>query len=111
MVLDPLPLGDFYPSGLYAPDRLTLTDINPTEVASIAHRYSAIAYGVNFSRCLYRTRRGFLGSGPEDVRRSDVVVVLLGGAVPFVLRPVGPGYVLIGDTYIHGVIDGEVVRD
>jgi hypothetical protein len=40
---------------------------------------------------------------------GDLVVVLFGGRVPFVLRQQGKRYTLIGECYIHDVMDGEAI--
>ncbi|KAK8040034.1 hypothetical protein PG993_008445 [Apiospora rasikravindrae] len=108
-----VPPGDFYPPGLYAAERPTLIDFDDQAVAEMSLRYSIMAYTYNMSRCLYRTRRGYLGTGPNAVQRGDIVCVFMGGAVPFILRPrqKGNGYTLIGDAYVHGIMDGELVRD
>ncbi|KAK7949236.1 uncharacterized protein PG986_010122 [Apiospora aurea] len=108
-----VPPGDFYPPGLYAAERPTLIDSDAQQVAEMSVRYSIMTYTYNMGRCLYRTRRGYLGTGPAAVQRGDVVCVFMGGAVPFILRPrqKGDGYTLIGDAYVHGIMDGELVRD
>jgi hypothetical protein len=31
----------------------------------------------------------------------------MGGSVPYILRPIDDYYQLIGDAYVHGVMDGE----
>ncbi|KAK7978409.1 hypothetical protein PG988_005899 [Apiospora saccharicola] len=109
-----IPPGDFYPPGLYAAQRPTLIDTDSQEVKDMSRRYSIMAWNYNMSRCLYRTRRGYLGTGPHSVQRGDVVCVFMGAAVPFILRPRGDGddgYTLVGDAYVHGVMDGELVKD
>jgi hypothetical protein len=40
--------------------------------------------------------------------KGDVIAVLLGGTVPFLLREDGHNYRLIGDCYVHGIMDGEL---
>ncbi|KAK8135006.1 Heterokaryon incompatibility protein 6 [Apiospora sp. TS-2023a] len=108
------PPSDFYPPGLYSADRPTLIDTDSQEVKDMSRRYSIMAWNYNMSRCLYRTRRGYLGTGPHSVQRGDVVCVFMGAAVPFILRPRGDGddgYTLVGDAYVHGVMDGELVKD
>jgi hypothetical protein len=62
-------------------------------------------------RHLVVTANGRLGLAPAQVRPSDVVVVLRGGQRPFVLRAVGAHYVLIGEAYVDGVVDGEAVGE
>jgi len=67
---------------------------------------------------------GLKGQRPPGVRVGDIVVALVGGFQPYVLRPVrdaepGAGessqttlesvskYTFVGDCYMHGVMDGE----
>jgi hypothetical protein len=55
---------------------------------------------------------GLLAYMPQETRVGDVVVVLLGGRVPYVLRPmdVEGGFELVGHCYVHGIMDGEVIE-
>lgn len=54
-----------------------------------------------------------VGLVPADSRPADAVVILKGGAWPFVLRPTGeevsgePMYNLVGPAYVHGIMHGE----
>jgi hypothetical protein len=61
------------------------------------------------NRTLFTTRNGFLGVGPLGAKTGDVVVVLFGADVPFVLRPVSAGYKLLGECYVHSIMHGEVL--
>lgn len=68
------------------------------------------------TRCMYRsfliTTKGYLGLGRSSTRPGDIVTVLKGGNVPFVLRPCNDGfYTLIGESYVHGIMDGDFVRN
>ena len=59
------------------------------------------------------TERGYVGLVMNQVLPDDLVYVLYGAAVPFVLRPAEdqPGsYRIVGDCYIHGIMKGEAVR-
>lgn len=60
---------------------------------------------------MVRTRKGYIGLGPPFARKGDCVAVLDGGRVLLVLRQDGPCWLLVGDTYIHGIMHGEVVRE
>lgn len=41
---------------------------------------------------------------------GDVCCVLFGGRMPFILRPAGHFFRLVGVCYIHGAMDGEIVE-
>jgi hypothetical protein len=54
--------------------------------------------------------RAILGTGPEGLCVGDVVCVLFGGDVPFILRPSPQGnYQLIGECYVSGIMRGEAL--
>lgn len=63
-------------------------------------------------RC-FETRSGMLGLGPLATAAEDIVVVLFGGTVPFVLRPDADDqrYRLVGECYVHDIMNGEAVVD
>lgn len=51
------------------------------------------------------------GLGPIMLEVGDIVCVLLGGNLPFVLRNRdNDEYCLVGESYVHGLMDGEAVR-
>ncbi|KLU82479.1 hypothetical protein MAPG_01551 [Magnaporthiopsis poae ATCC 64411] len=67
---------------------------------------------------MFLTKKGYLGLGPASVWPGDSVFILPGARVPVILRrmvdgegPVatenGSVYKLVGDSYIHGIMDGE----
>jgi len=62
-----------------------------------------------FRRRLVLTENGYLGLTAEHAQPEDWVVILMGGQVPFVLRQVDAQYVLVGEAYIHGMMDGEAL--
>jgi hypothetical protein len=55
------------------------------------------------------TEKGYMGWCPENCIPGDFVTVLEGGPVPIILRPTAGDeqYVVVGDAYIHGIMDGE----
>lgn len=60
------------------------------------------------------TRRGLLALVPLCARVGDVVTVLAGSSVPHILRPANGGeelhFLLVGAAYVHGVMEGEVLK-
>ncbi|KAL9105326.1 MAG: hypothetical protein Q9187_008732 [Circinaria calcarea] len=87
-----------------------------------------------FVRWFFVTGRGYIGLGPAKMQSGDVICVLRGGKMPFVLRAAEEGddnddddcdgpcraagacaaeqqrYSLVGYAYLHGIMDGEAVR-
>ncbi|KAI1116499.1 HET-domain-containing protein [Nemania sp. NC0429] len=54
----------------------------------------------------------YVGLVPETAQKGDKICILQGCNVPYVLRPVGEHYKLMGDAYVHGIMLGEAfVRD
>ncbi|KAL0936051.1 heterokaryon incompatibility protein [Colletotrichum truncatum] len=66
-------------------------------------------YGTN--RRFFVTKDGYWGLGPPLMQPGDVCAVLMGGDVPFILRPTGEEgkFKLVGQAYIYGVMYGEIV--
>jgi hypothetical protein len=52
--------------------------------------------------------QGYLGRAPTEAVKGDIIAVLLGGTVPFLLRKDGDYCRIIGDFNVHGTMDGEL---
>ncbi|KAF8854534.1 hypothetical protein BDZ45DRAFT_716142 [Acephala macrosclerotiorum] len=60
----------------------------------------------------FQTVEGYIGTSPGGVQIGDIITVLVGGVVPFVLRPVTDYqgcYQVVGPCYIPGVMFGEAL--
>jgi hypothetical protein len=61
-------------------------------------------------RCFFVTDKGHMGLGPPEMGKGDLVAVLLGGSVPFILREEGQEqYTLVGESYVYGFMNGEAL--
>jgi hypothetical protein len=60
-------------------------------------------------RSAFTTRCGFAGLGPLDVRPGDAVAILFGADIPFILRQRGNHYTFVGDCFVHGIMQGELI--
>jgi hypothetical protein len=79
--------------------------------------------------CFLITTNGSMGLGPKSAKVGDRVVILSGSGTPFILRSTGVAsllmdqtrencyvprlitkYNVIGDAYIHGIMNGEAVE-
>lgn len=48
---------------------------------------------------------------PHDSKVGDRICIFKGGSVPFVVRENVSGYYqLVGECYIHGIMDGEAME-
>ncbi|KAH0544776.1 hypothetical protein FGG08_001143 [Glutinoglossum americanum] len=90
-------------------------------------------------RRFFTTEKGYFGFAPQKCEEGDLVVVLAGGSVPYIIRPLSRAsqlrkafgflmqgadfprairaaiklcsrrcYAILGDSYVHGIMDGEV---
>ncbi|CBX96676.1 hypothetical protein LEMA_P109410.1 [Plenodomus lingam JN3] len=60
------------------------------------------------NRRLVRSARGYLGLVPAQARVGDGIALVAGAGAPLVVRAVGAGrWELLGEGYVHGVMDGE----
>ena len=64
--------------------------------------------------CLHRTFiitvHGHIGLGPVGAQPGDLVAVLFGGGVPYILREQERGWLFVGESYIDGLMNGEAVQ-
>jgi hypothetical protein len=64
-------------------------------------------YFKTFDQTLFVTATGFVGNGPAGMAAGDKIVVLDGAKMPFVMRNMWKGVVLIGPCYIEALSNGE----
>ncbi|KAK8034084.1 heterokaryon incompatibility protein-domain-containing protein [Apiospora rasikravindrae] len=64
-------------------------------------------------RCFFITDGGEMGMGTGFLEAEDIVCVPLGCCTPVILRPEGEygEYRLVGDCYVDGYMDGEIIRE
>ena len=57
------------------------------------------------------TSKGYMGLFPQTTHVGDEVCVISGGYIPFVVRrQSGDDFQLVGECYVHGVMNGEVMQ-
>jgi hypothetical protein len=66
-------------------------------------RYLTMAYG----RRLARTAKGYLALVPARTKVGDSIALCKGGKTPLVFRPIAASWELVGDSYVHGIMNGE----
>ncbi|GLA76942.1 hypothetical protein AtubIFM55763_008820 [Aspergillus tubingensis] len=69
---------------------------------------SAITRATSYRRMMISSK-GYIGLVPAKAQEGDHICVLYGCSVPVILRKKGDHYVLIGESYVHGIMDGEAL--
>lgn len=62
-------------------------------------------------RRFFVTKSGRIGIGPANTKAGDIVAILQGGRLPFILRPVANQYKMLGSSYVYGIMKGEAVAE
>ncbi|KAG2345313.1 hypothetical protein BDR05DRAFT_960759, partial [Suillus weaverae] len=77
----------------------------------VTHKFVGAFLRTCSARRVFSTNQGDLGIAHQGARVGDEVVVVPGAAVPFVVREVEGGlYILIGEAFVHGAMNGEALE-
>jgi hypothetical protein len=99
---------DFDPSLIPADLLPYLPDDERQRIASI-QQFDAVGHFAPRRR-FFVTRKGFFGLGSPRIREGDVVTILKGCTVPVLLRADGKYQRFIGEAYVCGIMDGEMME-
>ncbi|KAK3984981.1 heterokaryon incompatibility protein-domain-containing protein [Cladorrhinum sp. PSN332] len=110
---------DFSPSNIFHGDNMP--DFDETKLLQQAWPVFASIMRIAQGYCFGITSCGRFGLFPGPVRQDDLIVVMPGATMPFVLRPAKldgsqetklndrKRFVLVGPCYIHGIMHGEAL--
>lgn len=98
-----------FPSLQYHFDYASYNRLKAAAGAGSAKRFSAQVREASRGSTFFCTGEGWIGIGTRAMEAGDVVAVLFGGRVPFILRKQSSGYRVVGACYVHGLMDGEAV--
>ena len=96
-------------TGLYPPDSNPQSSVKPLNASAERFRFSVERMAKN--RVLFQTEKGYIVLGPAIAQLGDCVCLLHGGNVPYVLRPMDGYYQLVGECYVHGIMNGEAAKE
>ncbi|KAF8854282.1 hypothetical protein BDZ45DRAFT_597243 [Acephala macrosclerotiorum] len=60
-------------------------------------------------RTIFLSKEGLVGLAPFNATKGDFICVLLGCRFPVVLRPMNGHYMLVGEAYVDGFMNGEAM--
>lgn len=116
LVADQDDRGDRATTAFFRPyfDGETLTTL-PAKLAEMYEEetvgFSPRLYEVCSGRLMLGTSKGYIGVAGRACKPGDFICILLGAGVPFIVRSRSPEYILIGEAYIYGIMDGEAVKE
>jgi hypothetical protein len=61
-------------------------------------------------RVFFFTAGGLMGLGPHELVKGDKIYIFATGETPFILRKQDKGLSIVGECYVHGLMDGEIAR-
>lgn len=86
-----------------------LEDANTS--ASILRDVESSFWAAYSGRRLFRTKTGWFGISNQNLQNGDSVWILAGAETPFLLRRRSENdWLMIGDAYIHGAMEGEATE-
>ncbi|KAI8648186.1 HET domain-containing protein [Fusarium keratoplasticum] len=87
-----------------------LENLLNTWAACIQIEYRQLRLIEQFNRRFFITATGYFGLGPTELEPDDAICILLGGGVAYALRENGDSWRYIGECYVHGIMDGEIIQ-
>ena len=94
------------PRELFRGDSLTLHE-GQTDFGIFALTHLSID-NVTLLRRLIFSSKGYMGIGPYDAEVGDELCILYGAKLPVILRKKGLYWLIVGEAYVHGIMDGEI---
>ncbi|KLU83145.1 hypothetical protein MAPG_02210 [Magnaporthiopsis poae ATCC 64411] len=92
-----------------------------TRYDQMCRSYRSMVMRCAIGRAFFVSKKGYFGLAPSTAQVGDQVCILEGGRMPFILRESGTAvlpdigtvraFKLIGDSYVHGIMNGEAVAD
>jgi hypothetical protein len=79
--------------------------------ASTLPYYVALRAAIRDRRFFLSSSSATMGLGPSNLTPGDMVCVLLGCDAPTIIRRAGGHHLFVGETYFHGYMDGEAIRE
>ena len=81
---------------------------DPSGITNPLVKQATLGY-VAPNRKFFTTTKDLIGLGPRSMSKGDVICIMSGGRVPYVLREEGDHHRLIGEAYVHGLMEGQAV--
>jgi hypothetical protein len=82
------------------------------ETSVDASLFEMTVHHISFFRRFFITESGYFGFALSSVGVGDEIFLFSGGRAPFIVRKVDlTEYRVLGDCYVHGIMDGEQLEN
>jgi hypothetical protein len=98
-------------TGELPPSWYNLPGLASTPDSLLYHEGVWVVYSLyTLHRRLMISEKGYISLVPIDCRSGDRICVLSGCSIPVILRQKGDYHILIGECYVHGIMDGQAIQ-
>ncbi|KAH8803582.1 HET domain-containing protein [Xylogone sp. PMI_703] len=87
----------------------TVSLLGSLSVSGNSDTYATLVGNFCFDRTFVVTSHGRIGITPAETQVGDCVTVIFGGGVPYILQRHRNAWLLVGESYIHGLMNGEAI--
>ena len=74
-------------------------------------KYMEHAIAATRKKSFFITSKGYMGLGPPQVDKGDLVCVIFGCPHPLLMRKEKDHYLLVGEVYVYGMMRGEMIAE
>lgn len=99
----------YFTGGVKRGPRNSLLDDTGSSDETMHSVSQTLTLGPTRGRVLFTSSTGYVGLAPHGTKEGDLIFIVVGADIPFLLRPCDDSYELIGEAYVQGVMDGEVL--
>ncbi|PWY96198.1 hypothetical protein BO94DRAFT_541042 [Aspergillus sclerotioniger CBS 115572] len=92
---------------IYAPNAPTDMRASGPKIGLKAREFGLELFVFSRTRSFSTTGDGYFCLTPLHTQEGDSIVLIKGGRTPFVVREKGGNYTLVGEAYVHGLMQGE----
>lgn len=102
-------IGNWAEAGSSLVDQLPVTETKTTSTKSqrnLERLIQALKLPDLFERRIIITKKGYIGLGHAKCQVGDKICLFGGCSVPVLLREFVGNYIMVGEAYVHGIMDG-----
>lgn len=98
-------------SGSSSQDALFIQVLRRLSIGGDAAAFASLVNNYCLNRKFIVTSDGHVGIGPADADAGDVVAILSGGQIPYIIREGVTGWAFIGESYFHSLNNGQKIEN